>query len=212
MDAVPPASYPLIPVLSREAEANWPGLRPRSALAAQVDKETCITRTHRFCWNPRAELKTSREYGFGLGQFTIAYTQSRQERFNVWRDLRSKHPDKLFDWTWERRFEPELQMRAMVLYGHSLWKSCNLLMDEALACTFASYNGGLGGLMSDRRLCQATEGCNPRLWFGHVEKYSLKQKTTSKGYGDSFFDINRRYVREVLQDRRWKYAPLIDQE
>lgn len=204
---VPSAAYSLIPVLRQEIWLNWLDMPLPSALAAQVDKETCITQTHSYCWNPRAELKTKREYGFGLGQFTAAYDESGRERFNVWRDLRNKHPDKLTGWTWENRYDPRYQLRAMVLYNRSLYQSCAGMMRESLACMFAAYNGGLGGVMMDRTLCDAKPDCDPSLWFGHVEKHSVKQKTKVQGYGESFFDINRRYVREVLHDRRTKYVP-----
>ena len=205
MDTLPPAAVQLAPLVYQEAKIHWPELKTRSVLAAQIDKETCISPRHRLCWNPRAELKTSREYGFGLGQFTIAYTPDGRERFNKYKELKSQYPKWLAGWTWVDRFQADYQIRAMVLMNRSLWIQCSKLMEEDLACTFAAYNGGLGGVMSDRRLCAAKQGCNQRLWFGNVEHHSLKQRIALTGYGESFFDINRRYVREVLHDRRWKY-------
>ena len=64
--------------------------------------------------------------------------------------------------------------------------------------------------MSDRRVCQATAGCDPGRWFGHVEKTSLKARAAIKGYGKSFFDINREYVVNVLQVRRSKYIAAME--
>jgi len=54
-------------------------------------------------------------------------------------------------------------------------------------------------------VCSNTQGCNPRLWFGHIEHTSLKQKTAQAGYGKSFFEINREYAVNVVFKRRAKY-------
>jgi membrane-bound lytic murein transglycosylase MltF len=70
----------------------------------------------------------------------------------------------------------------------------------------AAYNGGLGGLAQDRRLCRATPGCDQSKWTGHVEKTSYKAKIAVKGYGKSFFEINREYVRNVMNIRKAKYT------
>jgi membrane-bound lytic murein transglycosylase MltF len=52
----------------------------------------------------------------------------------------------------------------------------------------------------------ATKGCDPEKWFGNVEKTSLKAKTAVKGYGQSFYQINRGYVRSIWFDRRQRYT------
>ena len=45
-------------------------------------------------------------------------------------------------------------------------------------------------------------------WFGHVEHTSLKAKTAVPGYGKSFFEINREYVRNVMVTRTVRYQCL----
>lgn len=202
----PAAAVPLLPVLQAEQRAWWPDHPMPSALGAQVEQETCITLKHPRCWSPRAELRTSRERGVGLGQIT------RTERFDALAEMRAAFPRALADWSWagESLYDPRLQLRGLVLMDLRNWRA---LADvgaegERLAMSLAAYNGGLGGLASDRRVCAATAGCDPGRWWGHVERTSLKAKTAVSGYGKSFFEINREYPRAILVVRRPRYAVL----
>jgi membrane-bound lytic murein transglycosylase MltF len=114
--------------------------------------------------------------------------------------------------SWEKPYDPTLQLRGLVLkdkQGFSLIQGASTDLDR-LAMSFAAYNGGSGGLNSDRRACAGTKNCNPGIWFGHVEKTSLKAKTAVHGYGKSFFEINREYVANILVVRRAKYLPMDD--
>ena len=76
---------------------------------------------------------------------------------------------------------------------------------ERQAFMFSAYNGGAGGVFKDRALCRATTGCDQNKWFGNVEKYSFKSKVAAKGYGKSFFEINREYVQGIMNSRWIKY-------
>lgn len=198
----PRTALAYLPLLQGEIAAHWPDLPVRSALAAQVEQETCPSLKSVKCWNPRAELKTPREYGFGLGQLTVT---KRFDNFAAARGLDAS----LRTWAWEDRYDPARQLRVMVLMDRNGYRRLQLVADprERLAMAFSAYNGGLGGVLADRRLCHQVKGCDAGRWFGHVERYSLKAKTkTTSGYGQSFFDINRGYVRAVLIDRRPRYA------
>lgn len=189
-----------LPVLSKEIDNHWPTVSIRSVFGAQVMQETCPSLRSKKCWSPTAELKTEREYGFGLGQLTVT------PRFNNFKEASKLHPS-LKDWTWENRYAAEYQLRTMILmdkFSHdkAAWAKTN---EDQLAFAFASYNGGLGGVLSDRTVCKVTPGCDPDRWFGHVEKTSKKAKVAVGGYGKSFFEINREYVKNILFVRRPRY-------
>lgn len=189
-----------LPVLRSEVQAYWPDASPKSAFAAQVQQETCPSLRSKKCFSPFAELKTEREYGFGLGQLTVT------AKFDNFKEAK-KLDKSLKDWTWENRYNARYQLRTLVLmdrfnYGKFTWASSQR---ERMAFSFAAYNGGVGGVPSDRAVCRATSGCNPDAWFGQVEHTSKKAKVASKGYGKSFFEINREYVRNVMDVRRGRY-------
>lgn len=191
-----------LPVLKAELEANWPDIPWRAPMGAQVNQETCASLKSKKCWSPTAELKTSREYGFGLGQLTVT------KRFDNFTAARQLHPT-LKGWEWDNRYDPAFQLRTMVLmgrfnYGKVSWAATQ---HERMAFTFAAYNGGLGGVLSDRAVCRITAGCDPSKWFGHVQLTSKKAKTAVSGYGKSFFEINREYVNNVMIHRRARYLP-----
>jgi len=205
----PAAAVALLPVLKAEQSYYWPAMPLPSALGAQVEQETgpCPGRQ---CWSPRAELKTSREQGVGLGQLTRAFTASGATRFDALAEIVRSNPQALAGLSWQNRYDPQLQLRALVLkdlQGFSLVLSASSPVDR-LAMAFAAYNGGGGGLASDRRACAGTHGCDPGRWFGNVERTSLKAKAVVPGYGQSFFLINRSYVQNVMVARRVRYGML----
>ncbi len=204
---IPVLAQIYLPLLIAAQTQYWPDVPQPHTMAGQVEQETCISMTHRKCWNPRAELKTSREYGFGLGQLTAAYRADGSVRFSAFGDARALHRD-LKGWTWEERYDPKRQLAALVLMDRSLYARLSPLAAterDAWAFTLAAYNGGTSGLLKDRLLCEQKQGCDPRRWFGNVEWTSVKAKTVASGYGKSFFEINREYVSRTLDQRREKY-------
>jgi len=119
---------------------------------------------------------------------------------------------RLKDWKWDERFDAEYQIIAIVAMlkrNYSVFRSAKDESDR-YAFALAAYNGGVGGILSDQNICRSTKGCNPDLWFGNVENTSLKKKTAVKGYGKSFFEINREYPVNILNVRRFKYKPYVD--
>lgn len=206
--AVPPNAVKLLPDLRAVQERIWPAAPMPSFLAAQVEQESCISLKHAKCWNPRAELKTSREYGFGLGQITIAYRADGSVRFNKFQELREQYAS-LRGWTWENRYDAKYQLTAMVEMDKGIYGRVKdaATTNDRLAFTLSGYNGGESGVMQDRLLCKNTAGCDRNRWFGHVERTSLKSRTKWQGYGASAFQINREYVKNVIHVRRPKYEP-----
>lgn len=206
----PAAAVPLLPVLQAEQRAWWPAHPMPSALGAQVEQETCPSLTHRKCWNPRAELRTHREQGVGLAQLTRTWRKDGTQRFDALSELVAAHPEQLRELSWDNRFDPRLQLRALVLKDRQDFRLVRgaATWFEQLAMALAAYNGGQGDLAKDRRICAATVGCDPGRWFGHVERHSVKPRTREKGYGMSFYAINREYPHNILAVRRVRYQVL----
>ncbi len=196
-----------LPLLVASQNTYWPDAPQPHTMAGQVEQETCASLTHRKCWNPKAELKTSREYGFGLGQLTTAYHADGSKRFSAFDEVKPLHRD-LREWQWEDRYDPGKQLAALVLMDRSLYRRLSPLAEterDAWSFTLSAYNGGAGGLLKDRLLCSQKPGCDPRRWSGNVETTSTKARTAVAGYGQSFFAINRAYVENTLDSRREKY-------
>lgn len=210
---VPPQALEHLPTLRQAQLTIWPDAPTPAFLAAQVEQESCITLKHSKCWNPRVELKTQREYGFGLGQTTIAYRADGGVRFNKWAELRARYPS-LRGWTWESRFDPAFQLTALVEMDRSLYKLYSFAATprDRLGFSLAGYNGGERGNQQDRTLCRNTSGCDQTRWFGHVEKNSVKSRVPFKGYGKSPYEINREYPHLVLGPRMPKYQPFFPRE
>lgn len=195
-----------LPVLDSEISRSWPDTFKRSFLAAQVRQETCPGLKSKRCWSPMAELKTSREYGFGLGQLTVT------SKFDNFKEAKKLDPS-LREWAWENRYNAQYQLRTMILMDRSAYGSMKFSASplDRMAFSFAAYNGGVGGVLSDRAVCRATAGCDPSRWFGHVEHTSKKAKVAANGYGKSFFEINRTYIKNIITVYSPRYEPFFNE-
>lgn len=207
-DFVPKNAQILAPKLVDAQRRVWPAAPAPHTIAGLIEQETCASLTSSKCWSPRAELKTSREYGFGLGQVTTAYRTDGTERFNKFEELRAQYTS-LRGWTWAGRFDPDQQLTAVVEMTRSTWRRFDAQPgasdDVHWAFTLSGYNGGVASVLRDRLLCTNTAGCDPDRWFDNVERTSLKSRIPVAGYGRSWFEINRSYVSQVLLKRRIKY-------
>jgi hypothetical protein len=120
---------------------------------------------------------------------------------------------KLTLWDWSDRGNAAYQIRSVVLLNKQNWNAMKFVAAndvEKLAMMLSAYNGGLGHVLKDRKLCEVKKDCDPTRWFGNIEKDSVKKKTALPGYGKSFFEINREYPVHILFTRRPKYAALTD--
>lgn len=208
----PAAAVPLLPVLKAEQLRWWPDHPLPSALGAQIEQETCYSLKHPKCWSPQARLKTSREEGYGLGQITRTWDKLGAKRFDSLAEMRVQFPDALAGWSWDSPSlsDPRMQMRGMILMDLRNYRALTDVREpsDRLAMALAAYNGGLGGVRSDQKVCAGTPGCDPSRWWGHVEHTSLKAKTAVPGYGKPFFAINREYPVNIMVTRRPRYLVL----
>lgn len=207
---VPANASQYLPLLSAEIDAHWPTTPRRAYFGGLIEHESCITLTHRRCWNQTSELKTSREQGVGFGQITRAYRLDGTLRFDALAEMRERHP-ALRDWSWGNvHSRPDLQLRAVVLKVRDDYQALPTAIGplNRLAFADAAYNGGFVGMQRERRACGLRDNCDPRLWFGNVESVCLKSRVAL--YGDrSACDINRHHVKDVLHRRTPKYEGLI---
>jgi hypothetical protein len=207
----PPASLPAgavknLPLLVEQIQRKWPDMLRPSFLAAQIEQETCISLSSSKCWTSRAELHTKYEWCVSFGQFTIAYDKYGKERFNAFEDVK-KLDRELLQWNFADRYNERFGMIAFVvrMLSEFNWVTGAKDFVNQHAFSVSAYNGGRGGVLQDRRLCAATKGCDPNVWYGNVERTSYKSKVAKAGYGQSFFQVNRGYVNNVQNVRSHKY-------
>lgn len=209
---IPAKAQTYAPVLRAEQRQFWPDHPAPEVLAGLVEQESCVWLGSPSCWSPTSRLKTSREEGAGMGQITRAYRADGTLRFDALADLRSRHVE-LRGWTWANVYQrPDFQLRAIVLMSRGNYQDIHRLVKDpqaALAFADAAYNGGMGGVQSDRRACGLKRGCDPQQWFGHVEATCTKSQTAIYGKR-SACDINREHVHAVMLVRSAKYRALMD--
>lgn len=206
---IPARAYQYLPVLTAQVQELTPRMPTPHYFAALIELESCISLTHSRCWSPTSRLKSDREEGAGLGQLTRAYRPDGSIRFDALQESRRLDPRGLDALRWETVYQrPDLQLRVVVLMTRANDnRLAPLIPDAGLRLPFvdAAYNGGLGGVMNERRACQASPGCNPNDWFLHVHKHCLKSPKPLYA-GRSACDINRHHVDEVIRTRMPKYA------
>ncbi len=201
MDALPANAYTYLPMLKQEQVSYWRDHHQPILLAGQVEQESCVSLKSKKCWSPTAELKTEREWGVGLTQFT------KTAAFDAIEAIKQKHPEIDWgNWSFNAPYQAKYQLRGLVVYMHDLSNQINntATMDDNYRMSLSAYNGGIGGLRKERLKCSMTKGCNPAIWYGNVEVIGIKSKKPFKGYGKSPFEINRSYITQVYQ-RAQKY-------
>ncbi len=208
---IPANAQTYAPALKAEQERFWGDHPAPELLGGLVEQESCISLTHPKCWNPQARLKTTREEGAGMGQITRAYRANGSLRFDALAGMRSRHAE-LQGWSWANVYQrPDLQLRAIVLMSRANYQDIRRVVvnsQAALAFADAAYNGGIGGVQSDRRACGLKRACDPQQWFANVEYTCTKSRAVLYSKR-SACDINREHVRNVMLVRSTKYRPLM---
>lgn len=197
---LPGDSAQLLPVLDNEITTYWNKLTSRSWLATIPDQEAN--------WKIKATLKTSRELGCGLGQFTIAYDAKGAVRFDALEETKRLDPS-LKDWNWKDCYNVQYQLRGLVLKMKANERSCSAVMDgdrNIKACNGATYNGGFGSVTKRIRMCRMEVGCDPSQWFGNLDQMCAQSNVKQAGYGESFCQINSKYPLRV-ETRQVKFLP-----
>lgn len=190
--ALPGDSARLLPVLNNDIITYWPTLTPRTFPAGVIDQESN--------WRVKATLKTSRELGCGLGQFTIAYDANGKPRFDALAETKQLN-SSLKGWSWSDCYNEEYQLRGVLTKLRVNDRNCTALMrdnNEIKACAAAQYNGGAGSVSKRIRTCRMTPGCDSRVWFGNLDKQCPQANVKVAGYGESFCDINSKYPSRVF--------------
>lgn len=199
---LPGESARLLPQLVVEIDTYWKELPLEyvSYPAGLIDQESN--------WKPTATLRTSRELGCGLGQFTLAKNADGSTRFDALKETKALSPT-LADWDWRDCSATTYQLRAVILKSKSQHRNCLVTMldvPNALKCNGGAYNGGAGSVAKRQRFCRATAGCDYRIWDGHLDKQCPQAKVKVHGYGESFCDINSKYPGRVFA-RMPKFQP-----
>lgn len=171
---LPDAAWRYERLLIRSALAEFGSDRYVSALAAQVEQESA--------WDCTARSR----FADGCTQFTPTTASWFEE--GPGRDLGKARP---FDAAWA--------LPAMSRYMAWIDKRIDDTASECdqWAMNLSAYNGGLGWVKRDRRLC-VIDGCDPSRWWGHVENHSNRAAWAIKE--------NRGYPRRILKTLTPKYV------
>lgn len=191
-----------LPQLRAELATTWPEVSPRAWVPALIEQESL--------WRVGATLRTAREHGCGLGQFTRAYAADGSVRFDALAETRALDR-RLAGWSWADCARPDYQLRAVVVKLRMHDRQCQPLMRgnrQVKACAAAMYNGGAGSVAKRVRSCSLVAGCDARTWFGNLERQCPQSQQRVAGYGESFCQINSRYPGRV-EARMNKYEEVM---
>jgi soluble lytic murein transglycosylase-like protein len=173
---IPAQAYQYRARLIREAHANWGLDAPIPILAGQIEQESG--------W--RTDAKS------GVGALGICqFMPGTADWMNRLYHLGGAAP-----------LDPGWAIRALVLYDYRLFLDSGKIgfrpFQEQMAAALSGYNGGEGWLTKDITLTRQRSSCNVSLWFGCVERYSLRT--------GQIFKENRGYPRSIILEKAPKYG------
>lgn len=206
-DYIPPQAFTYKETIKKELNNYFPNLPEYNYVPSLIEHESCISLSHKRCWQSTSELKTKRERGLGLGQVTIAYNSDGSVRFDTLTNLKNSYRNELKEASWSSiKYRPDLQIRMIALLLKSDYKNLYSITDpiERLKFTDSAYNGGIRDVHRSRLACGFAKSCDPQKWFGHTELYLAKSNKAIYGTR-SARDINRNHVRDIFINRLPKY-------
>lgn len=178
-----------LPILAAAFDSHWPDAPLRHFAAGQIEQESAG-------WNERAELKTSREHGFGLAQITIT------SRFDNFREAQKLFPN----WQWEDRFNVKYQLGYAVITDRSNFRRVSRLFaddDSRWRGLLVSYNAGYGTVLA-RRAAAIRAGVPHDRWTGGLDQVALPYETKLL-YGRPLGERRNEYPRLICDVRAPKY-------
>lgn len=171
---IPPAAHKYRADLTRSARLAWGLDAPIATFAAQVHQESN--------WNPRA---VSRVGARGLAQFMPA---TADWIAGVDPALAERQPEN-----------PTWALRALTTYDRWLWDRLKADTDcDRMGMVLSGFNGGLGWVLKDKALAQAS-GASRNRWWGHVERFNAGR--SAEAYAE-----NRGYPVRIIKIIQPAYA------
>lgn len=200
---------PTLPLFKYVVYQHWTNAPRQQNFPGTVEQETCASLKK--CWNFNVQLKTSREYGFGLGQITIAYTKQGKVRFNNFLEAKKKYTE-LSQWQWDDRYNPTNQLIYMVLRLKQSFQSMESFFkddDNRWAATLVSYNAGPKAVMDRIAVCRFKKGCDKTAWFQGLDS-AIPPHEKKSLYGKPLYIRINEYPENIIHIRANKYKPYWD--
>lgn len=185
-----------LPTLSELANRHWSDAPMREVMAGQVEQESR--------WNPRAELKTDREYGFGLAQITVT------SRFDNFHAARQRLPP-LRDWQWNDRWNVRHQLTYLVMTDRANFQALRGLFEDdenRWAGALVAYNAGMGTVLQRRALAHRTLPNAASKWFSGLDSVRLPGENRML-YGRDLGERRNEYPRLIIKVRAPKYRGML---
>ena len=191
-DEVTDRAQKYLPQLTKAVDSCWPNLSMREHPAGKIHLESR--------WNAHAELRTSREWGRGFAQPTIAWDKNGKERFNSYKDATAGYKD-LRGWDWKADpFNTSYQLKLVVLRDRGVFRQIRPRMindEQALKVTDVIYNAG-DGRYSARKFYAKLHGMKTDRWDGGLRE-AHGPKENVKLYGQVLYKMINAYPDRVFQ-------------
>lgn len=205
-------AQPFLPEFKDVVHQYWPDAPYSFYMPALVEQESCAN--FEKCWNPAVELKTKREYGFGLGQITIAYKKQGGVRFNKFEEAKEQY-EALSTWRWDDRYNAKYQLIFITLTTKKLYLAQAPFFKDDInrwAAAMVAYNAGSKTITEHIAACKATPNCQADSWFNGLDTIELPYEKKLL-YGVSLQERRNTYPKNIIYLRSNKYLiPWVDNQ